>query len=180
MEIETERLRLRMIKKEDADDLHRIFNIPGFGRYFPEGFQPSRDSTLVTIGRFLEQWTLRRHGVWILEKKDESGKMFGYCGLRFLPDTQEVEILYGADKGYWGRGLVTEAARATLRFGFEHLKLDRIIAVTHTENIGSRRVMEKCDMKYEKDAVYFTILCACYAIYRNEYEPDGGYYLLKD
>ena len=177
MLLETERLRLRMYTKEDADDQLRIVGDPEFRRFFPESFQPTRDSTLVGIGRFLEHWTLRGHGVFVLERKDE-GRMFGYCGLRFLPPTQEIELLYGADKNYWGKGLVTEAACASLRYGFEQMGFERIMAVTHPENFGSRRVMEKCGMRYEKDAVYFNFDCVYYAINHEDFRADDAPYVL--
>ena len=105
--------------------------------------------------------------------------MIGYCGLRFLAETEEVEILYGIDKPYWGRGLVTEAAKATLRFGFEEAKLPRIIALAHPSNVGTRRVMEKAGLRYERQAVYFDMECAVYALDRAEYRPDGSLYVLR-
>ena len=177
MNIETERLRMRPYTREDADEQLRIVSDAEFKRYFSDTFQPTRDSTLVGIGRFLEHWSLRGHGVWGLELRDEP-RMVGYCGLRYLPATQEVELLYGADRAFWGRGLVTEAARASLRYGFETLKLERIMAVTAHENKGSRRVMEKSGMKYEKDAVYFGLDCVYYAIDREDYGADDAPYKL--
>ena len=177
-EIETERLRLRMYTPEDADDHCRIASAPEFRTHFPSYYQPTRDKVLVGIGRILEHWSLRGHGQWALELKGE-GRMFGYCGLRFLPDTQEVELLYGIDSAYWGRGLTTEAARASLRYGFEKMKFERIMAVTAHANFGSRRVMEKAGLKYEKEAFYFQVDCVYYAINRDAYEPDDAPYVLN-
>ena len=47
---------------------------------------------------------------------------------------------------FWGRGLATEGATASLRYGFEELGLDRIISIAVPENLASRRVMEKLGM----------------------------------
>ena len=180
MEVETERLRLRMYKLEDADAQVRVMASPEFRTYLRMPQPPTRDMVLVGIGRILEHWHLRGHGQWALELKDE-GRLFGYCGLRYLPDTREVELLYGADKDYWGRGLVTEAARASLRYGFEELKLDRVMAVTRPENKGSRRVMEKSGLRYEKEAHYFGVDCLYYALDRADYRADDAepYALLR-
>ncbi|HLM55458.1 MAG TPA: GNAT family N-acetyltransferase [Pyrinomonadaceae bacterium] len=177
MQIETERLLMRMYTPEDADAQLRIIGTPEFQRHFPDWFRPTRDKVLVGIGRILEHWNLRGHGQWALELKDE-GQLFGYCGLRYLTETREVELLYGADKDYWGRGLITEAARASLRYGFEELKLDRVMAVTAHENFGSRRVMEKSGLRYEKDAHYFQIDCVYYALDRENWRPDPAPYSL--
>ena len=175
MEIGTERIRMRMYTPEDADEQLRIMSTPEFRTHFPEWMRPTRDKVLVGIGRILEHWRLRRHGQWALELKGE-GRMFGYCGLIYLHETREVELLYGADHPYWGRGLITEAARAALRYGFEELRLDRVMAVTVPENTGSRRVMEKAGLRYEKDAHYYNQDCVYYALDRGDYRPDPAPY----
>jgi PPOX class probable F420-dependent enzyme len=55
----------------------------------------------------------------------------------------EVELAYRFGREFWGRGYATEAAGACLRYGFEQLGLERIIAVTGEDHVASRRVMEK-------------------------------------
>ena len=44
---------------------------------------------------------------------------------------------------YWGRGLATEAGRAFVNFGFDQLRLKRIVAVAEVGNAASIRVLEK-------------------------------------
>lgn len=178
MEIETERLRMRCFTKADADDHLRVVSDAEFRRYFPEAFRPTRDNVLVGIGRFLEHWHQFGYGVWALEPRG-GGPLLGYCGLRRLMPTGEVELLYGLERSRWGRGLVTEAALASLRYGFERMKFDFIMAVTDHENRGSRRVMEKCGLRYEKDAVYFDTPCVYYRIDRGEFRHDGSAYAEK-
>ncbi|MCA1635064.1 MAG: GNAT family N-acetyltransferase [Acidobacteria bacterium] len=178
MEIETERLRLRAFTSKDADEHYRIISDTEFRRHFPaQFFQPTRDNVLVGIGRVIEHHYQRGFGYWAMDLKEEA-RMVGYCGLRFLAPTQEVELLYGIERAHWSRGLTTEAARASLRFGFDEMKFERIMAVTDPANLGSRRVMEKCGMKYERDAVYFETPCVYYALNRDDYRADGGTYVL--
>lgn len=174
-EIETERLRLRAHTKEDADEHLRIISDAEFGRYFPPPpvFRPTRDSVLVGIGRFIEHWYQFGFGVWALELKGE-GRLVGYCGLRHLAPTDEIELLYGIDRAHWRSGLTTEAARASLRYGFEEMKFARIMAVTHPQNAGSRGVLEKCGLRYEKDAVYFGVDCVYYAAGRADFRPGDS------
>jgi ribosomal-protein-alanine N-acetyltransferase len=179
MELETERLRLRMYTTADADEQFRITRDEEFRRYFPAHFfKPTRDNTLVAIGRILEHWNQLGFGYWAVELKDEA-RMVGYCGLRHLMPTREIELLYGIERAQWGRGLTTEAARASVRFGFEEMKFERVMAVTDPENLGSRRVMEKSGLKYERDAVYFETPVVYYAVNREDYRPgEGGAYVL--
>ncbi len=175
-EIETERLRLRMFSPDDAGDFYRIVRDAEFRKYLPPQFSPTPESVAAAIPRILAHWRERGYGQWALSLK-ESGEFIGYCGLRFLPDTEEVEVLYGIDGPHWNKGLVTEAAQAALRFGFEQSGLERIIALAHPENVGTRRVMEKAGLRYEKDAVYFEMVCAYYALDREGYRPDDAPYL---
>lgn len=60
-----------------------------------------------------------------------------------------AEIGYWIGKPYWGQGYATEAVRRIIRFGFDHMGLDRIYASYFSHNKASRRVMEKCGMTYE-------------------------------
>ena len=179
-ELLTRRLRMRAYTKEDADAHLRIISDPEFGRYLPPPprFQPTRDSVLVGIGRFVEHWYQFGFGVWALEPR-EGGPLLGYCGLRHLAPTDEVELLYGLDRAHWRTGLTTEAARASLRYGFGQMNFERIMAVTDPLNQGSRRVMERCGLRYEKDAFYFETPCVYYAINRADYRADDEPYELR-
>jgi ribosomal-protein-alanine N-acetyltransferase len=173
-EVQTERLRLRPFTSKDGDEHYRIVSDPEFRRHFPAQFSPaSRDSSLVAIGRSIEHFYQRGFGYWAMELKEEA-RMVGYCGLRYVAPEKEIELLYGIERAYWGRGLTTEAARASLRFGFEEMKFERIMAVTDPENLRSRRVMEKCGMKYEKDTIYIEAHSVYYAINREDFRPDDA------
>jgi ribosomal-protein-alanine N-acetyltransferase len=79
---------------------------------------------------------------------DSEKELAGWAGLQYLPELDETEVGFLLDKSFWGRGYATEAARASLKFGFEHFNLDHIIALVHPENIASRRVIEKCGLSY--------------------------------
>jgi len=63
-----------------------------------------------------------------------------------LPELNETEVGFLLDRPFWGRGYATEAALASLRFGFEQLGLNLIIALVYADNLASRRVIEKCGL----------------------------------
>ena len=91
--------------------------------------------------------------IWAVGFHKEDSALIGWSGLSYLEDTGEVEIGYGLAKPYWGRGLASEAAAATIKYGFEQLGLPRIVAIASPDNITSRRVLEKLGMKFEKVAL---------------------------
>lgn len=102
-----------------------------------------------------------------------SGEMIGSAGLQPLDGTDEIEVGYSMIKEFWGKGIGTEAARAWLDHGFRNAGLDRIVAVAHTGNLASRRIMEKLGMKYEKAEVHYGAECAFYAISKDEFLNGG-------
>lgn len=162
-EIETARLRLRPFTPEDLDDMYPIYSNPEVVRYVGKGVR-TREETEIGLFYTIEHY---RHGfgMWaVVDKMDN--KTIGRCGLCFLDRTPEVELGYVLDKPYWGKGLATEASLASLKYGFEEIQLDRIVAIAHPLNLASRRVMEKVGMKYEKDAHYYDTDVVYYAILR--------------
>jgi [ribosomal protein S5]-alanine N-acetyltransferase len=69
--------------------------------------------------------------------------------VRWAPEHARAEMAYVLARSHWGRGLMTEAVRAVIRFGFERMGLNRIEARCISENAASARVMEKAGMTYE-------------------------------
>lgn len=151
-----------------------IFADPDVMRYLPPRDTPPRERAERAMNYFNERWVVDGFGPWALEYK-ENGELIGDCGLRRLEETGEVEVLYAIAKSYWDRGLTTEAARASVRYGFETLGLEKIIALAMPENFASRRVMEKCGFQYEKNVHYFDIDLMYYGLERQNYRkvtPD--------
>ncbi len=126
----------------------------------------------------IESWEKNNFGMWAVVHKIDN-KMICRCGLCFLDNTLEIELGYLLNPAYWYRGLVTEAAKASLKYGFEKLKLKEIVAIAQPQNIASQKVMEKLGMKYEKDANYYQTKVVYYTIFRKEYYPDSSLYLLE-
>ena len=73
----------------------------------------------------------------------------GLCGLVLDARQQQGEAWYLLDPRFWGRGLVTAAARALVTHGFATLQLHRIWASCLPENPASSRVLEKLGFRHE-------------------------------
>ena len=176
-EIETERLRLRPFAPDDADDYYqRIFGDPDVTKYLRSRRSITRDDMPALLTRLANQW--RQQGFWAVTDKSD-GQLIGHCGLKYLDATTEIELAYALAKSHWGMGFATEAARAVLRYGFEELKLDRIVAVAVPENAASRRVMEKIGLAYEKTDRFYDADLVYYAISSAQFQPgDDAYRLL--
>jgi ribosomal-protein-alanine N-acetyltransferase len=157
----------------DLNDLLAIRSDPEVMRFIGAGQPHSMDQVRGALENVISVWRQHGFGRWAIVHKADK-KMIGWCGLAFLDNTDEIEIGYGIAKEYWGKGLTTEAAAASIRFGFEELKLNRIVAVAMPENIASRRIMEKIGMKFEKTGHWYEAELVYYVILRDEYEQDAG------
>jgi len=166
---ETPRLRLRPFVEDDAPALHRILTKEDMLKYFPSPAGPSLDKVEKFVRNQIRQWATVGYGWWAVELKS-TGALSGWNGLQYLPDTRETEVGYLLDRPLWGRGLTTEAARVSLRYGFGNLELPEIIALAHPENLASRRVMEKLGMRFTGPADYFGMQMARYVVGRAAFD----------
>ncbi|WP_375470282.1 GNAT family N-acetyltransferase [uncultured Nostoc sp.] len=180
-EIETARLLLRPYTPQDLDELAPILSNPAVMRYSPRGPIPKdqvKEVTQEILKFFITHWQQHGFGVWAVVEK-ATAKLIGHCGLNFLPNSPEVEVLYRLDEAYWNQGIATEAAKVSLRYGFEEVKLDHIVAITAPVHIASRRVMEKCGLKYQKNAQFYNLDVVYYTLARSEWRSDDSLYILQ-
>jgi RimJ/RimL family protein N-acetyltransferase len=168
--IETARLRLRMFRPDDLDNLAGMFSDPQVMRYVADGKPAGRDVAEKALTSVIDHWRREGFGRWAAEDK-ETGQFVGFGGLRSLFGMPEV--VYHFSPPHWGKGLATELARASLRYGFEEHRFERIVAVAKPENAASIHVMEKLGMRYEKHTSYYDIDVVQYALNRDEYKPPA-------
>jgi len=174
--IETDRLRLRLFRPEDLDPLASMFSDPEVMRYVADGKPAGRDVAEKALTSVIDHWRRLGFGRWAAEDK-ETRQFVGFGGLRSLFGMPEV--VYHFAPTHWGKGLATELARASLRYGFEEHRFERIVAIAKPENAASIRVMEKVGMHYEMQTSYYDIDVVQYALAREEYKPtaDAAYLL---
>jgi RimJ/RimL family protein N-acetyltransferase len=170
--LETPRLLLRPFTRGDAEDHARIYAKPEVTRFLAGGpflGEMATARSRAALELFVNHWKEHGFGVWAVIDK-LSGALIGQCGLKYLPDHPDVEILYAFDTPYWGQGIATEAGEAALRQGFGVTRLDRIVAVAMPEHRASHRVMEKLGMRYEGLVeVYGGMRAVLYAVSRDAF-----------
>lgn len=146
--VDTERLRLRPWEPDDLDALAAVFAEPDFW-WYPFGRGLTREETERFVQRQIDHWATHGFGMWAAESRDDA-QLIGYVGLAiptWLPEVlPAVEVGWRLRPDHWGRGLATEGGRASLRYGFEELGLDRIVSIFVPDNVASGRVMAKLGM----------------------------------
>lgn len=177
-QLETARLLLRPVIDGDIDAFATyVYGDPDVTRYLPATSLTPRERTTRILERIPRIWEERGYGLWVVVDKT-SGEVLGDCGLGFVEDAGEVEVLYAFAKSAWGKGIASEAARASVRFGFEQAQLPRIIGLVMHDNIPSRRVLEKCGLVYEKDVHYFGLDLKYLNIERAQFQLQDTPYTL--
>ena len=141
---QTERLELRKFSRNDATGFFRLNSDPEVVRY--TGDAAFRDVT--EAQNFLEgydHYALHGYGRWSVYLK-ETGEYIGFCGLKYSQEKDEVDLGFRFMRHYWNKGLATEAARESLRIGFEQFGLVKIVGRAMEANLASIRVLEKLGM----------------------------------
>ena len=108
------------------------------------------------IANFEQFWEEHGFGLFAVERRD-TGDLIGFTGLAiptFLPEVMPtVEIGWRLGKSAWGQGFATEAAKASLAFGFQEAMVDRIVSIHQAGNDASGRIIQKLGMRLERETV---------------------------
>jgi [ribosomal protein S5]-alanine N-acetyltransferase len=86
----------------------------------------------------------------------QNNHLLGYCGIGIdcIDGNDERELGYRLDSNFWGQGLATEAALASIKYGFDRLNFPYVLGVVERENTASVKVLEKVGMRYERQTVF--------------------------
>lgn len=158
--VATDRLVLRGFTAADQPAYAALRGDPDVVRFLPggEALVPFASEIAASrIAAFREAWK-RGFGVWAVEER-ATGAFVGQAGLAAMERSDAVEVLYALARPFWGRGYAREAAAAALSFGFESVRLDRIVGYVVPGNHASVRVLEAIGLQATGDTAYngFTV-----------------------
>jgi RimJ/RimL family protein N-acetyltransferase len=143
---ETPRLLARRIEHADADAMHKVYGDAGAMRWVGDG----KPLDLAQCAQWVEvthrNYALRGYGMFALASRG-SGLVIGFCGLVHPGGQAEAEIKYALAREFWGQGLATEAAAATLTAASTRFGLQHVIATAAPANVASHRVLLKAGMQ---------------------------------
>ena len=161
---ETNRLWFRQFINEDKIHLFHLNSDEDVIRF-------TGDSAFDSVGQasdFIDNYTHYRQygfGRWAVILK-ESNEFIGWCGLKYNPEVDEVDLGFRLFKKHWNKGYATEAAQGCLNYGFTKLGLKRIVGRAMNENKASIAVLLKLGMRYEKQLNFNGHQGSCYVIHK--------------
>lgn len=153
-ELATPRLRLLPFEREDHRPLLSLFREPSVRRYLLDDELVSaawvQDEIAASARRFADGsiglWTLRLRRTGPVVDGDE---IVGFAGFREFWEPPVLELTYGLDPRFVGRGLATEAARAVCAFAFRTGRLSLVRAAADLPNRRSLHVLERLGARQE-------------------------------
>lgn len=149
---ETERLILREILRSDTNAMYELYADPLVFQYLGE--EPFVDiKQAEQIIEFIRKQYIDHGTGRLAVLKKGSNEFIGWAGLKYVTGsynnkTSYYEVGYRFIQKHWGKGYATEAARASLDYGFIELKLNEIYAMADSGNTSSRGVLEKIGLHY--------------------------------
>ena len=137
---------------------------PEVTRYTHDHIKNLDQASEILIKNILPQYTLYNYGRWVVHLKPGL-EFLGWCGLKYRAELNEIDLGYRFKKEFWGKGYATEAAYASIKYGFEKLHLLRIVGRAEFDNTSSWKVLEKCGMTYIGDQEIEGYLLRTYEIF---------------
>lgn len=177
--IETERLILREVLPTDVDGLFELDADPEVHRYL--GNKPVTDKAqiLTVIKLIRQQYVDYGIGRWAIIDK-QTGRFVGWAGLKFVTELTNNHIYYydlgyRLLKRYWGQGIATQTAIASLNYAFDNLNTTEVYAMADCENGGSNKILKKAGLNLVETFDLGGIKHNWYKIDKKEFESKKPY-----
>lgn len=155
--IETDRLVLRPITVKDAEDFFEMDSNSNVHLYLGNNPVTSIEQSIAMIKDIMEQYKTFGIGRLAITKKD-TDQFIGWSGLKYECTVRKefnyYDIGYRLKEQFWGHGYATEAAQASLDFGFKKLKLNEICAAAEVNHKASNHILQKIGMHFSDTFKY--------------------------
>ncbi|MDW5289626.1 GNAT family N-acetyltransferase [Formosa sp. PL04] len=144
---ETERFILREILPSDIDGMYELDSDPEVHKFLGNNPVTNKDQIIDVIKFIRQQYSDHGIGRWAIINK-ETNAFIGWTGLKYITELTNnhqnyYDLGYRLIKKYWGQGIATETAFASLEYAFNTLKTNHVYAIADCEHIGSNRILKK-------------------------------------
>jgi RimJ/RimL family protein N-acetyltransferase len=172
IQLETERLLLRMWREDDFEAYAEICADPEVMRYL--GGKPlNRMDAWRNMAAMIGHWHLRGYGHWGVEEK-ASGKFIGRIGFMNPEGWPGFELGWTLARAAQGKGYATEGARRALDYAFTEMEREHVISLINPLNAASIRVAERLGEKVEDRTELLDIEVLIYGIDRETWRGSQG------
>ena len=170
MMLETERLILRNWQESDVEHYFALASDVGYhcftrpGRFMVQNAKEAKAKVRERMLLF-DRRKLGKFPIFLQKSRlRETGEFIGTCGIEpfNLEEQPELELGYRLRLNFWGKGYAKEAATAMLKYGFDDLRLPKIMAFVLPQNRASVRILEQLGFQYLRDFVHAELVHRLY------------------
>ena len=172
MILETQRLKLRMLRESDFEAYAEMCADSEVMRYIGDGQPLTRPMAWRNMAMMVGHWSLRGYGLWAVEEGD-SGALVGRIGFWNPEGWPDFELGWMLRRSAWGRGYATEAARGALDHAFTQMGRTHVISLIHPDNAASIRVAERLGERLQGSTDLTGKTALIYRITREEWKAGA-------
>lgn len=142
-ELKTERLLLRKVQSSDKHRVHYFRSDKEITKFIKRPQPQTLETAIVHIQKITEEFELNKSVSWGITLKDSPEMIGSICLWNFSEDRKTAEVGYDLDPKFQGKGIMREALKAVVDFGFQKMDFKTIEAYTDYRNIPSKRLLEQ-------------------------------------
>jgi RimJ/RimL family protein N-acetyltransferase len=167
--LETDRLVMRGFHDTDVDALEAMAADPIIAPFVGYPGAELREACWRSIALWIGHWALRGFGMWAVEER-ASGSFIGRIGIWQPEGWPGTEVGWMLGPAWWGRGYATEAAHASVTWGFEQLQIDELISLIQPANAASQAVAARVGEHFRGETPFRGGSTGLWSITRAEWE----------
>jgi len=173
LDFNSSRLKYRSFLNTDLEDMYELDSDPDVHIYLGNNPVTTKKQSEDIIANIQQQYIDNNIGRCAIILK-ETGEFIGWSGLKLegtlRPEFKYYDIGYRLKKKFWGNGYATEAAMASLKYGFQEMKLDQICGAADVNNLASNHILAKIGMTKKEPFVFQGVTCNWYEVTREEWK----------
>ncbi len=148
----TNRLTLRQLTKDDKQNIFALRSDPQINKYLEREPSNSIEDAISFIKKVDNNIKNNNSIYWIISLTTTKTVVGTICLYDFSIEKNSCEIGYELMTSFQGQGIMTEAAEVVIKYAFQILKLQKIVAFTHIENMNSIKLLTKFNFIQSKEA----------------------------
>ena len=147
---ETERLALHEFKKKHAPFLLELVNEPDWIRFIGDKEVYDLDDARAFIkNRLVKSYEENGFGFYVVYLKNTK-EPIGICGLVNRDGLENIDIGFAFLENYRKNGYGFESSKAMLNHAKNNLNIEKIVAITHPDNVASGKLLEKLGLIFDR------------------------------
>jgi ribosomal-protein-alanine N-acetyltransferase len=148
----TERLLLRRLVADDAPALRELRSDHSINKYLDRPKSMSVEESMAFVKKIDDNLANSKGCYWVICFKEDHKLIGTICLWNFDLEKDIADLGYELMPAYQSKGIMLEAVKSVIDYGFAMMKLKMILGLTHPENNASRNLLER--VNFEQDLSY--------------------------